>query len=254
MQMVDLRVAKAPPVRNPVFVEGLPGVGNVGKLAAEHLIDELGATKFAEILCKDFPPQVFVQPNGQVRLVSNSLYFWKAKKRTQRDLVLMTGDYQALSSQGQYELVDVVLNLLERHGCKELYTLGGYGLGRIVRTPGVIGAATSSALVKRLGRYKVKFGKDEPGGGIVGASGLFLGLGKLRGMDGACLMGETSGYLVDPKSARAVLEVLSNLLGVTLAFDKLEAKAAEMDRITAHLRDIERKPPDKPSGELGYIG
>jgi hypothetical protein len=42
-------------------------------------------------------------------------------------------------------------------------------------------------------------GENEPGGGIVGASGLLLGLGEMRGIKGVCLMGETPGYLVDPK-------------------------------------------------------
>jgi len=51
-------VAKIPKLKNPILIEGLPGIGNVGKLAVEHLIDSIGATKFAEIYSKDFPPQV----------------------------------------------------------------------------------------------------------------------------------------------------------------------------------------------------
>jgi len=48
----------------PIMVEGLPGVGNVGKLATEHLIAEVGAKKFANIYSKYFPPQVLVEENG----------------------------------------------------------------------------------------------------------------------------------------------------------------------------------------------
>lgn len=44
-----------PELKNPILIEGLPGVGNVGKLAAEHLIDEIGAKKFADIYSTDFP-------------------------------------------------------------------------------------------------------------------------------------------------------------------------------------------------------
>ena len=67
--------------------------------------------------------------------------------------------------------------------------------------------------MKELKGYGVEFKPNEPGGGIVGASGLLLGLGELRGIDAACLMGVTSGYLVDPKSAQAVLKVLCKILG-----------------------------------------
>lgn len=254
MEFVELRKLSDPPVRKPIFVEGLPGVGNVGKLAAEHLIDELKATKFADITSKDFPPQVFVTPNGTIKLVNNELYYWKAKAKGQRDLILLTGDYQGLSSQGQYEIVDRVLSLLQGYGVEQVYTLGGYGLGRMVPKPVVLGAATSLELVKAMKKHGVVFREDEPGGGIVGASGLFLGLGAQRGLEGVCLMGETSGYIVDPKSAQAVLEVLAKILSITIKFDRLETKAREMDKIAQQLREMERKTSEKGHEELRYIG
>ena len=71
-----IRYGEKPDLSHPILIEGLPGVGNVGKLAAEHLIDEIGATKFAEIFSTDFPPQVFVDHNGLINLVRNELYYW----------------------------------------------------------------------------------------------------------------------------------------------------------------------------------
>ena len=59
MKEVMIEFTEKPKLKNPVFIEGLPGVGNVGKLAAEHLVDELNAKKFAEVYSKYFPPQVF---------------------------------------------------------------------------------------------------------------------------------------------------------------------------------------------------
>jgi len=254
VDFVELKVLNDPKLKKPVFVEGLPGVGNVGKLAAEHLIDELKATKFAELTSKDFPPQVFVTPNGTIKLVNNELFYWRATNKNQRDLIILTGDYQGLSSQGQYEIVDRVLTLLQKYGVKEIFTLGGYGLGRMVPKPGVLGAATDATLVKQMKKQGVSFREDEPGGGIVGASGLFLGLGLQRGMGGVCLMGETSGYIVDPKSAQAVLEVLAKILNVTIKFDRLETKARDMDKIAQQLREMERKGSEKGHEELRYIG
>ena len=40
MKLVEIKyVDKTPKLKNPIFIEGLPGIGNVGKLAVEHLID-----------------------------------------------------------------------------------------------------------------------------------------------------------------------------------------------------------------------
>ena len=38
-----------PKLKDPVFIEGLPGVGNVGRIAAGYLVEELKAKKFAEL-------------------------------------------------------------------------------------------------------------------------------------------------------------------------------------------------------------
>ncbi|MCK5261602.1 MAG: PAC2 family protein, partial [Thermoplasmatales archaeon] len=93
----------------------------------------------------------------------------------------------------------------------------------------------------------------EPGGGIIGASGLLLGLGKLRGFEGACFMGETPGYLVDPKSAKAVLKIVTKITNVDIDLSRLEEKAKEIEQIAKQLNEMESMVKEK-SDELQYIG
>jgi uncharacterized protein (TIGR00162 family) len=247
-------VAKKPKLKNPLFIEGLPGIGNVGKLAVEHLIESINAIKFAELYSKDFPPQVFINTDGTIKLVNNEFYYWKAKKKNQRDLVLLTGDYQGLSSNGQYELVEAILDIIKDLGVKDMFTLGGYGLGHEIREPKVLCATTNKHLVKTMKKYGAVFKKNEPGGGIVGASGLLLGLGKLRGLEGTCFMGETPGYLVDPKSAKAVLKILTKITNIDINLSELEKKAKEIEYIAHQLREIENLSKEKSSEDLGYFG
>ena len=246
-------VAKIPKLKQPILIEGLPGIGNVGKLAVEHLIDSIKAVKFADIYSKDFPPQVFINSDGTTELVKNELYYWKAKNKNQNDLVLLTGDYQGLSSRGQYELVEKILDIMEKLGVKEMFTLGGYGLGQEIKEPKVLCATTDIELVKRMKKYGAVFKKNEPGGGIVGASGLLLGLGKIRGLKGVCIMGETPGYLVDPKSAKAVLKILMKATNVEIKLTALEKKAKEIEQIAQQLKEMEGIPSEKTE-ELRYIG
>ncbi|UCD13871.1 MAG: proteasome assembly chaperone family protein [Thermoplasmatales archaeon] len=246
-------VDKKPRLKNPIFIEGLPGIGNVGKLAVEHLIEVTRATKFAELYSKDFPPQVFINPDGTVKLVNNEFYYRKARKKNQRDLVLLTGDYQGLSSQGQYDLVESILDVIEDLGVKEMLTLGGYGLGHEIREPKVLFATTDKHLVKTVKKYGAVFKKNEPGGGIIGASGLLLGLGKNRGFEGVCFMGETPGYLVDPKSAKAVLKIVTKITNIDIDFSRLELKAKEIEQIARQLSEMEMMTKEK-TDELRYIG
>ena len=52
-------------LKDAILLEGLPGVGNVGKLAATHLIEELKAKKCMEIYSSHFPPQVLIDEDGK---------------------------------------------------------------------------------------------------------------------------------------------------------------------------------------------
>jgi uncharacterized protein (TIGR00162 family) len=134
-----------------------------------------------------------------------------------------------------------------------IFTLGGYGLGKLIEKPRVLGAVSHEELVDEMKEFGVTFSKGEPGSGIVGASGLLLGLGKVYDMRSVCLMGETSGYFVDPKAAQAVLEVLSKVLKMEVDFSDLEDKAEQIDMLTSKLKETE--PQQEPRKEdLGYIG
>ncbi|UCE45308.1 MAG: proteasome assembly chaperone family protein [Methanobacteriota archaeon] len=252
--MEDILVVykEKPDLTDPILIEGLPGVGNVGKLAAEHLVDQLKAEKFVDIYSKYFPPQVLVDDSGIVKLVNNEMYYVK-RDGAKHDMIVLIGDYQGLTPDGQYELADRMLKMAQELGVKMIFTLGGYGLGKLVEKPRVLGAVSHEDLVPKMKELGVTFSKGEPGSGIVGASGLLLGLGKVYGMRSVCLMGETSGYFVDPKAAQAVLEVLSKVLEVELDFSDLEDKAEQIDLLTSKLKDTE--PQQEPRKEdLGYIG
>ncbi|KYK29870.1 MAG: proteasome assembly chaperone family protein [Candidatus Proteinoplasmatales archaeon SG8-5] len=251
MESVTIRYTEEPTLNKPILIEGLPGVGNVGKLAAEYLVKKLEAKKFASIYSKHFPPQVLIGEDGVIRLVSNDLFYHRIEGAN--DLIILIGDYQGTSQEGQYDLSEKVVDLFSIMGGEMVYTLGGWSVGRIVQEPRVLGAATSPEIVEKLKNAGVAFSKDEPAGGIVGAAGLLLGIGQLRGLEAACLMGETSGYFSDPKSAQNLLEILVKILNIDIDFTDLEARAKELDDLTARL---EEPMSEEPGGkdELNYFG
>jgi len=252
MDEITIRYSEKPKLRSPILVEGLPGVGNVGKLAAEHLIDQVKAVKFAEIFSKYFPPQVFVKDDGTIKMVSNELYYHRVPEQPS-DIIILVGDYQGLTPDGQYALADFVIKISKEFGVSQIFTLGGYGLGKMIEKPRVLGATTDLDLVEKMKSIGVTFSKGEPGSGIVGASGLLLGLGKNEGIKAVCLMGETSGYFVDPKSAQAVLSILAKALGIKVDLSELDEKAKQIEALTARLKDTEIAPEPKRE-DLGYIG
>jgi uncharacterized protein (TIGR00162 family) len=244
-------------LKDPILVEGLPGVGHVGKLVADHMVEELKAEKIMEIYSPHFPPQVMVKEDGTIKQVRNEIYAYHGKN-DEPDLLILIGDYQSATNEGHYELCDIFLDIAQSFHVKRIYALGGYGTGQFVDKPTVMGAATSIELVEEMKQKDVIFHENEPGGGIIGVSGLLLGMGALRGIDAICLMGVTSGYLVDPKAASEVLRVLSGSLGIVVGMQALEERAKEMEKIIGKLQEMERAQAPYEAGggdeDLRYIG
>jgi hypothetical protein len=229
----------------PVMVVGLPGIGLIGKLVAEHIISELKAEKIMEIFSPSFPPQVNVNPDGTIKLVSNEIYACSGNGQTP-DLLILVGDFQSVTNEGHYELAGIYLDIAERFKSKRIYTLGGYGTGKLIDVPHVLYATNKADIIEEVKSYGAIFNEGELSGGIIGASGLILGLGELRGIEAVCLMGETSGYLVDPKSAQAVLTVLSKALNLTIDMAELEARAQEIEKIITKIKELEQQQPPGP--------
>ncbi|MBU7047320.1 MAG: proteasome assembly chaperone family protein [Theionarchaea archaeon] len=244
-------------LKNPIIVEGLPGIGLIGKLAADHLISELHAEKFAELYSPHFIHQAVVEPDSTIRPMRNEFYYWKGKNL---QLIILVGDTQPqpTDSYGHYEVVGAILDYVEKFGVKTIFTLGGSSTGgQEVKTPRVFGAATDSELVKKYQNEGITF-RSDPGSAIVGASGLLLALGKLRGMHGLCLLGESPGYLViDARSAKSVLEVLTKILGLEVDMSELEKRAQETEQFIKKVQDMEKKQrlqqQLKELGDFGYI-
>lgn len=250
-----IRMKEEVELENPIMIVGLPGVGLVGKLVTEHLVDELGAEKIFEIYSPHFPPQVLVNEDCTVRPVSNSIYLGKANEN---DVLFLVGDHQSTTSQGHYELCTLYLKLAADLKVSRIYTLGGYPTGKLVHEEVVLGVANSLDLIEEMKNYGVEFRESEPSGGIVGASGLLVAFSRFNDIDAACLMGMTPGYLMDPKSAQNLLKLVCRILEINVDTTSLEKKVEEMESIMEKLKEKEemQKPTvEIPSEEdLRYIG
>jgi len=233
--------------KDPILIEGLPGIGQVGKLVAEYMIHQLGAEKIGEIHSLYFPPQVILDEHGIARLARNELFLYHSGEK---DIVFLVGDHQSTSNEGHYILADQYCEIAEELHVRRIYTLGGFGVGHLVNEPRVLGAINREELREEIESAGVVITRDEPGGGIVGAAGLMLGLSAQRGIDAVCLMGETSGYIVDPMAAASVLSVLSKLAGVPVDPTRLNDRAAEMEKVIESMVE-DGKSRDE---ELTYIG
>jgi len=244
-------------LNNPTLIEGLPGIGFVGKLAAEYMIEELKAKKVAELYSHHFPHQVLMEKNGTLKMLKNEFYLYKDPKK-KNDLLILVGDIQPASAEAQYEVMNHIIEYAIENNVNRIITLGGYSTGKMSDKPKVFGAAGDVKTVEKYKKSGVVFGETE--GSIIGAAGLLIGLGQMQGIEGICFMGETHGAYIDHRSAQRVLEVLSNLLGIKIDSRRLIESAKESEKIIRKVEEETKKakelsqPPEPPRpSELTYI-
>ena len=195
-----------PQLKEPVFVEGLTGLGNVGMIAARHLIESTGAKVFAELYAPYFQDYVIVNKDGICRPPRYQFYAAKTEKT---HYIILTGDSQPSleDTVAHYDLCDEILDFAAKYGSKFVVTMGGV----VTSKPGndVYISATSEELAqKHVDKGTQVYGE----GRIIGATGLLLGLAKRRGWNGICLLGATTGFGAERGTALALFKALMNII------------------------------------------
>jgi uncharacterized protein (TIGR00162 family) len=224
-------------LKNPILIEGFPGLGMVGSIATEYLAKQLKAEEYAILHSPHFPYHVLVDEKGGARLLRGEFYFWK-NETGENDLIFLTGDSQAQTIEGQFEVANCILDFAEKKKVKTIVTIGGYR-NEVEGTPNVVAVSTTPALFERA--LEAKAVSSEAGTPIVGTAGLLLGLAKFRKIDAVCLLGETRGYLPDPKTAKSVIEILQRIIGVDVDLKGLDEEIERSKEILGRMRDIEKR-------------
>jgi uncharacterized protein (TIGR00162 family) len=222
-----IEIYEKPQLNNPVLIEGLPGIGFVANIAALHLINELKAKRFAEIVSSSFQDFAATTETGGARSPISELYYCKSKD-DHRDLIIWYGNTQALTTFGQYELVGKVLDIAQELGCRFMISIGGYKKDEVTPIPAIYSAATDQKTIKEA----LDLGTKVMVGHIFGIAGLLIGLGRLRNLNGFAVLVDTLGMYPDVKAARYALAIISKYLGLNVDLSRLNVTG---DRIKIEL-------------------
>jgi proteasome assembly chaperone (PAC2) family protein len=207
----------------PIFIEGLPGIGNVGKIAVDYLIDKLEAEKVGSFFSTSLPNSVFVNEKNLVQLPSIELYYAKIGKQ---DFLFLSGDTQPSDEEASYAFTHTILAVLFEYKVKEIITTGGIGLEEMPEKPEVYTTGNKRSFVNtfaKSGANKNIYGVVGP---IVGVSGLLLGLAKK--VPAASLLVETYAHpmYIGLKEARQIILLLKKHYKLKVSLDELDEEIA----------------------------
>ncbi len=240
-------------LKEPILIQGLPGLGYVGKVAVDYFVEKLKPQRFAELyssylLFPDGNLGINISDDGTYSLPRYEFYAYNEKEP---HVILLTGDAQP-SVIGQYEVASLVLDFAQQHGCKTVFTMGGYGTRSTNDAGSVYAVVGDSELGERLKKQGAKLAK---GGAVTGAAGVILGIGRQRGLNCAGLLGATTGVYPDLEAARAVIQMLTGVASIPVDLKDLDTEIEDlrkkMERFRRAAEGVEepREGEEKPTEE-----
>lgn len=257
MDKWQIKTLSKTPLKNFILIEGLPGMGNVGKIAIDFIIENTKADKLFDIYSFSYPHCVLVNEKNLIEMPKISIYHKKIKKN---NFWFMEGDIQPLDEMSCYEFCNITLDLFQKYKGKEIITLGGIGQQQIPKNPRLFCTGTDKEIIKKYADPKLSNNIYGVVGPIVGVSGLLLGVSQQRSISALSILAETFGHpnYLGIKGAREMLSYLNKKFYLNLKLSKLDKEIVTIEKDikikTKNLTEISRPSKSKTKGETNYIG
>jgi uncharacterized protein len=228
------------------LIEGLPGVGLVGKIAADHLVEEFDMTHYANVHCDGIPP-VAVYRDGDPQLRTPVRLYADAD----RGLVALQSDVP-IHPQAATAFAECIDGWLDEHRVTPVY-LSGIGREKDGAPPALYGVASGDgrSLLEEDG---VDAEAPPESGVVTGPTGALLNhaIESRRTVVGFVV--ESDPQFPDPEAARRILDGgIGPLTGVDVPTDDLVDRAEEIrnakERLAKRMSDADEESTQaKPLG------
>lgn len=230
-ELVDVSLSE------PVLVEGLPGLGLVGKIAADHLVETFDMAYVAGIHC-DGIPNVAVYHGGSPEVLPPVRIY----ADEERDLLVLQSDVPVSPSAAE-EFASCVTGWLQSH---EVFPIYVSGLAEEKDTPpSVYGIATGKA-ESRLDEAGLS--PPTEGGLVSGPTGALVHAAAEEEFDSVGLIAQSERQFPDPEAARAVIEHgIEPLAGIDANTDALLEHAEEIRKVREEMAKRVQQADDASS-------
>ncbi|MEA3281060.1 MAG: proteasome assembly chaperone family protein [Euryarchaeota archaeon] len=235
-------IVDTPRSENPVVVEGFPGVGLVGNIASQQIIDELNMKYLGAINSKHFPP-VAMLLEGRVNMPV------RIYESMEKEMIVVVSDIPIHPSIA-YIVSKSIVDWATSVNARQIVSIAGMPV--VGADPIVFGAATTEEGLESI-RDEVEIFQM---GSISGIAGSIMTECFTRKLPAISLLGSTSDPNPNPIAAAAVLKVLNNLYDLSIDTERLIKQAEEieleMQKLAETVREtVEQDEPPKPLSMYG---
>jgi uncharacterized protein len=235
--MADVTLETDIDIDGATFVEGLPGAGLVGKIAADHLVETFDMAPVGGIYC-DGIPDVAVYHSEDSDVMSPVRLYADADC----DLVVLQSDVPVSPERAQ-DFAGCVTTFVEEHDLTPFY-LSGLPEEKN-GTPELYGVACGGA-TDRLDDAGIV--PPRQGGLVSGPTGALLARAERRDIAAIGIVVQTEAKFPDPESARVIITGgIEPLTGLDIPTDDLVDRAEEIREAREQLAQRMERAEDESS-------
>lgn len=204
---------------SPTLIEGLPGVGLVGKIVADHLIETFDMTYYAAVRCDGLPPVAVYHGEESTLKPPVRLY-----ADAERDVIVLNSDVP-ISSQSSEAFASCITGWIAENDVLALF-LSGLPKEREGKPPELFGIATGGG-IEYLDREGIVPPRES--GLVSGPTGALLHNAVEMDLTSVGLIVEADPQFPDPEASQTLLEHgIAPLADIEIDTESLVEQAEEI--------------------------
>lgn len=202
-------------LKNPVVIEGFPGIGMIGTIGASYLADQLKMTLVGCLSSNEFPPVAAI--HNYVPMSPARIYASK-----EHDLIVLFSEF-IIPANIVFELSKTITSYARQNNARAIYSLAGIASPK----PGgkIFGVSSTAEMAEFLKSKGVELVKE---GATQGVSGVLIAKCASEKVPAANLMVQTSAPL-DPAGSARLLGKLSEITGIPMDTAALSKEAKKIE-------------------------
>ncbi|MEM0147052.1 MAG: PAC2 family protein [Candidatus Micrarchaeaceae archaeon] len=220
--MMEIKLFQEKKLKGYTLIEGFPGAGLVGPMAASYITEKLSMAYIGYIDSDMFPPITAV--HGGVPMFTARLYADEKSK-----LLVVLSEF-TIPTNAVHALGLELLSFSRKYEIAKIVSIGGMPAKQLTGDAYVI--ASQKPLAEKAAKLGIKPVSE---GVIAGVSAILLTGAAQLGIPMLDVLVEVNPEIMDPKYAEIAVNALNKLLNINIDLTELEKETKEVE---AKVRDI----------------
>jgi uncharacterized protein len=213
--LIEIREIEKIRLKNPIIIEGFPGIGMVGTISASYLSEKLGMKLAGYLASNHFPPVAAIHdytPVSPARIYASEKH----------NLIVLFSEF-VIPAEIVLPLTEKIIEWAQKKKARAIYSLAGVAVPETGKK--IFGIASTKQMQDVLKKNGVELIKE---GATQGVSGVLIAECAAKKINAANLMAQTQAPL-DPGASAVLLDKLSEIIGIKVDTKPLATEGQKIE-------------------------